>query len=94
MSATDALLERVAARRALPPPEMRRALRKSARLTFVEIGEAMVPPVSRQLVGLWESGDRVPRPDHLTQYAALLEALRVELDPREVAQHLPAALAS
>lgn len=71
MSSTR-LLERVRARRELPSPEMRRALRKAAGASLAEVAEAV--GVTRQAVSMWELGQRSPRPTHLPAY---LEVLRV-----------------
>lgn len=58
---------------ALPPPELRRALRVAAGLSLAEIGE--VCGVTRQCVSLWELGSRTPAPPHSGAYLTLLHDL-------------------
>lgn len=61
-------------RRSLPDPSERRALRESAGLTQQELADAI--GVSRQAVGLWESGLRTPRGRFLDDYTEAIAALR------------------
>jgi len=64
---------KVEAYRSLPPPGVRRALREANGLSQDDIAAEL--DVSRVAVSRWESGDRMPRGDHLIQYAELLERL-------------------
>lgn len=73
MELLDELLDRVRARRELPPPAMRRAIREAAGLTLEDFGGAL--GVSSQAVLYWERGTRFPRPEHLGPYSELLRAL-------------------
>ncbi len=73
MDAMAALQERVMARRDLPPPEVRRALRIAAGLSLAEVASAV--GVSRQAVGHWEDGSRTPAAKHLTAYGKALRIL-------------------
>jgi hypothetical protein len=71
------LRRRVRERRALPPPEVRRALRLGARLTLAEAGEAIGQ--TGESVRLYETGERTPRKDSLRRYCDFLELLAREL---------------
>jgi transcriptional regulator with XRE-family HTH domain len=74
-STTVADLERkVRARRDLPAPAARRALRELAGLSQDDL--ARVLNVTRSTVSRWESGEREPRPAILYQYVDLLDRLR------------------
>jgi len=53
-----------------------RAARESAGLSPAEVASAL--GVSRQTVGLWESGKRKPTADHALAYGRLLARLRKE----------------
>ena len=74
MTALDELENRVKDRRALPSPEMRRAIRKAAGLTHEDLAGPL--QVSRQAVAHWEAGTRRPRPRHLAGYVDLLRRLQ------------------
>jgi DNA-binding XRE family transcriptional regulator len=79
-TATDlqTLRRKIRDRRALaammPPIGERRALRERAGLSLAEIAEAV--GVSRQAVGHWELGERMPRPELAHRYVAVLGLLR------------------
>lgn len=68
----DELLERVRARRKLPPAVERRRIREAAGVSQHEIAKAL--GVSWTAVYRWERGSR-PR-EHEASYAALLEELK------------------
>jgi transcriptional regulator with XRE-family HTH domain len=67
------LVERVEARRDLPPPAVRKAVRKAARVSLDEVGAAV--GVTGQAVWLWETGDREPNAENLSRYLDVLRAL-------------------
>lgn len=58
------------ARRDLPQPQMRRALRLAAGATQSEIASEC--GVDRASVSRWENGHRTPRGEHLVRYSAVL----------------------
>ena len=64
----------LAARRELPDPHVRRALRKAAGVSLEQIGREC--GVSRQAVALWESGTVEPRGRNLRAYLEVLRLLR------------------
>lgn len=68
------LLNQVADRRAMPPPERRREIREAAGLSQREIAEAM--GVDTSTVHRWESGETLPRGERLRVYLDLLRRLR------------------
>ena len=68
----DALLERVRARRKLPPPAERRRIREAAGVSQREMAKAL--GTSWTSIQRWENGSR-PRGQEAA-YARLLEALR------------------
>jgi DNA-binding transcriptional regulator YiaG len=68
----NALKEQVRARRALPPPHARRALRVAAGVSLETLAASI--GVSRECVRLWELGAAEPSEKNLVRY---LEALRV-----------------
>jgi transcriptional regulator with XRE-family HTH domain len=70
----EALIE---ARRQLPPPSVRRALRLEAGLALADVAEAV--GCTRQAVANWESGTSQPRGRNVTSYVAVLSMLRREL---------------
>lgn len=73
VSATlDELTQRLQARRDLPPPEMRRLLRKAAGASQQDV--ARVLDVTRQSISLWEHGTRTPRGANLDAYLEVLRA--------------------
>jgi DNA-binding transcriptional regulator YiaG len=67
---------RLRERSALPDPKERRALRESAGLSANDLAVAL--GVTAPTVLRWELGDRTPRGGNLTNYLAVLEALRSE----------------
>jgi DNA-binding transcriptional regulator YiaG len=75
-TATEKLTNRIAARRSLPPPEMRRAIRRAARASLQDVASAFEPPVSRHSVMAWERGTRSPGAGNIEQYVAILRALQ------------------
>jgi DNA-binding transcriptional regulator YiaG len=76
MGAT-ALMEKVHARRALPGPEARRALRLANGLALQDLADEL--NVSTECVRLWELGRRRPSGRNAVSYAALLASLREQL---------------
>jgi len=66
------LLVQVRARRELPPPSVRRAVRQAAQASLDEVGAAV--GVTGQAVWWWESGQRQPNAANVGRY---LEVLRV-----------------
>ena len=61
-------------RQRLPAPPERRRLRRLKRVSLAAIAAACdVSPVS---VSRWETGDRMPRGDHLREYLKVLGLLR------------------
>lgn len=68
---------RVTARRTLPPPDARRAIREAAGISTEELAQLI--GVTRQAVNAWERGVRAPRPEHVTTYSAALRAMREEV---------------
>jgi DNA-binding transcriptional regulator YiaG len=75
-AATEKLTNRIAARRSLPPPEIRRAIRRSAGASLQDVADAFEPPVSRHSVMAWERGTRNPGAGRVEQYLAILRALQ------------------
>lgn len=65
---------KLAARRRLPIPAMRRAIRISAGLTQTDVADVL--GVHRESVTRWELGTRTPRGEVLHRYVELLEELR------------------
>lgn len=74
---TQALQERLRARRELPPPEARKAIRVAAGARLEDIADAL--GCSRQAVAHWEAGERFPRDRWLRAYNELLRALSREM---------------
>ena len=71
------LLERTArAKKQLPPPALRRAIREAAGVSQEDVARVFDPPVHRETVSRWERGERTPRGQHLLAYVELLEVLR------------------
>jgi transcriptional regulator with XRE-family HTH domain len=71
------LAAKVRAKRDLPPPEVRRALRIAAGVSQKDIGAEL--GVTRAAVSRWESGDRVPRDETLQGYVKILRSLQGRL---------------
>jgi len=67
---------KVLARRRLPVPAMRRAIRLDAGLTQADVAETM--GVHRESVARWEAGARTPRGRTLVAYVDLLDELRAD----------------
>jgi len=74
MTTIAELEDRVKTRRGLPPPDLRRAIRKAAGLTHADVAGAL--GVSRQAVAHWEGGTRTPRAVALKRYSDLLQRLQ------------------
>jgi transcriptional regulator with XRE-family HTH domain len=71
-----AVREHIRARRDLPPPQLRRALRVAAGMSQQDV--ANVVRCSRAAVGYWESGARMPRGELLARYAEALRTMGEE----------------
>jgi transcriptional regulator with XRE-family HTH domain len=69
----ESLIAEVRARRDLPPPAMRRAIRQRAGLPLSRVADEL--HVSIQAVSHWELGHREPRPEDLLAYSELLQSL-------------------
>lgn len=79
VSTSDELLERVRARRRLPPPTERRRIRERAGVSLRDLAAAV--GVSHATIRNWEAGS-TPR-EHRAAYARLLEELaRIALTPQ------------
>jgi transcriptional regulator with XRE-family HTH domain len=79
VSSSDELLERVRARRRLPPPTERRRIRERAGVSLRDLAAAV--GVSHATIRNWEAG-ATPR-EHRAAYARLLEELdRIDLTPQ------------
>jgi DNA-binding transcriptional regulator YiaG len=70
------LQDELRARRELPPPQLRRALRKAAGVSLDALAREV--GVTRQCVGHWEAGRRYPRGAALQRYVAALRLLQEE----------------
>ena len=70
------LLASVQARRELPPPVMRRAIRQAAGASLRAIAEAV--GVTPQAVAFWERDERTPTGDRLLRYVEVLRSLEQE----------------
>jgi transcriptional regulator with XRE-family HTH domain len=73
MTVIEELSAALQAKRELPPPETRRALRMAAGATLEQV--ARVCDVSAQAVQYWESGS-TPRGDRLLAYSEVLRLFR------------------
>ena len=73
MTPVEQLAERIAARRDLPPPAVRRALREASGVSRADVAEAV--GCTAAAVGHWETGRRQPRPVHLPAYVTVLKLL-------------------
>ena len=62
-------------RRALPPPGLRREIRRAAGISTTELAAQL--GVSRQAVAKWETSDRTPRGPMLLRYAEILRQLSI-----------------
>lgn len=76
MAISGPIAAKLAARRRLPGPEMRRAIRVSAGVTQADVAESI--GVARESVARWEAGVRCPRGETLLRYVDLLDELRGE----------------
>ena len=74
VSPMTTLEQKVRARRSLPPPEVRRALRVGAGLSQQDIATEV--HVHRETVSRWERGERAPQGQHLVAYLEVLSDLR------------------
>jgi transcriptional regulator with XRE-family HTH domain len=74
MTTLEQVAAKVRARRDLPAPAIRRALRESAGLSQQDVAD--VCGVTRAAVSRWESGERGVDAVHVVPYAELLELLR------------------
>jgi DNA-binding XRE family transcriptional regulator len=77
MAYLDEAIARARARRNLPDPRTRRALREAVGLTQLDV--ALVLGVGRVQVVRYESGERNPRPEVAERYADLLDRCRQEI---------------
>ena len=68
------LATKVRAKRDLPPPEVRRALRIAAGVSQKDIGAEL--GVTRAAVSRWETGDRLPRDEALLGYVKILRSFQ------------------
>jgi transcriptional regulator with XRE-family HTH domain len=68
------LAEKVRAKRELPSPAVRRAIRIAAGVSQQDIADEL--GLTRAAVGRWETGDRLPSGDHLLGYVKILRTLR------------------
>jgi transcriptional regulator with XRE-family HTH domain len=75
MRTTEDLQRLAEARRTLPQPAERRAIRVAAGISRSEVGDAC--GVTRQAVAMWENGTRMPRGTRLLKYSEALRAIRV-----------------
>lgn len=71
---------RVRARRALPPPSERRAIRLASNISLQEVGTAV--GVTPQAIGMWETGERTPSAEYVGRYVDVLNALKAVLGDR------------
>ena len=76
MTSIDKLIGEIRDRQALPPPAVRRQIRKRAGASLAAFGETL--GVSAQAVANWETGAREPRPAALRAYRELLERVQAE----------------
>ena len=74
----ETALKNADARRKLPSPPMRRALREQAGLSQETIADAV--GVQRSAVSRWESGSRTPRGNVALTYAAVLNKLAIHIE--------------
>lgn len=76
MSDTPSLAGYLEAKRDLPPPKIRRAIRQGAGASLDMVAADFDPPISRHALRHWENGTRNPTPEHLVQYVSILRRLR------------------
>lgn len=77
MTPLDAIDAKIAARKTLPPPRLRRMLREDLGLTQEDI--AQVLDVHRETVARWERGEAYPSGKHLVAYVELLQRLKSQV---------------
>jgi DNA-binding transcriptional regulator YiaG len=85
------LTQRLQTRRQLPPPDVRRTLRRVAGASQSDVAE--VVGVTRQAVHLWEAGVRTPRGSNLDAYLEVLAAFRRVVSEEEPLKSASPALA-
>jgi transcriptional regulator with XRE-family HTH domain len=73
----ERILERIRMRPALPPPARRAELRKNAGLSQQDLGEVL--GVSAMSIHFWETGKRLPKPEHAQAYLEALQVLEEQL---------------
>lgn len=80
MNATERLRKQAADRRELPPPALRRAIRKAAGATLEQVADAISEltgePITSTSVGHWERNFRNPSRRHLAAYLEVLRLLQ------------------
>jgi DNA-binding transcriptional regulator YiaG len=74
MPIPGAVAAKLTAKRRLPAPPMRKAIRLGAGMTQADVAETL--DVRRESVARWESGARDPRGETLIAYVDLLDELR------------------
>jgi transcriptional regulator with XRE-family HTH domain len=74
------LQDRLVTERELPPPALRRALRKACGVSLRQMAEPL--GVTPTTILNWELGRRYPQPSKLPGYAAALRLLREEAEAR------------
>jgi transcriptional regulator with XRE-family HTH domain len=70
------LAQKVRAKRELPPPAERRAIRISAGVSQEDIAKEL--GLSRAAISRWETDKRCPQDEHLLAYVKILRTLRSE----------------
>lgn len=70
----EELLDEVRRSRRLPPPPMRREIRKAANLSQARLAQEL--RVHRVSVARWEAGTRTPKGEMRVAYADLLDELQ------------------
>lgn len=68
------LAQKVRAKRELPPPEERRAIRIAAGVSQEDIAKEL--GLSRAAISRWETDKRTPQDEHLLGYVKILRTLR------------------
>lgn len=74
-SMSGTLLEEIEARRSLPPPSLRRAIREAAHVSQRRLGREL--NVANVTIGRWERGEIDPKGAQLLAYAQLLREMAV-----------------
>lgn len=72
----EALGTRLQERRALPPPVLRRELRRVAGARLADVADYC--GVTKQAVSMWELGQRTPTDKNLRRYLEVLRVFRGE----------------